>query len=560
MPVAHGGVGDQQLRARLHPVCHGLRALLFQQVPRPHLRLTTQRGWLGVFQIGGGARPILGFGMPVDGDIGDIGQNLRAPVAPLGEHEQIRRLVDELGRVFVRQERRVLQQVFDKRDVGADAPDTELAQGTVHPRDGHFGCRCPGRHLFQKRVVIPRDHGPRICRTAIEADAHSGGPPVSGDAAVVGNEVVLWVFRRDPRLQGVTMQRDVFLPVVTRCFGDGFAFGDQDLGPDDVDARHLFGHGVFDLNAGIDLDEVEVAGFHIHQELDSAGAFVIDVLADLVAKIADLGPLRIGQVRGRGAFNDLLVAALNRTVPFEKVVHPAMLVAEDLNLDVPRPRDHLFEVTLAIAKGRLGLAAALQHLFFKLILAMDRAHAAPATAPRRLEHQGVSDLGRFLADRLHVVAQNFGRGDDGHASLDGNTPRAGLVAKGPHRFRLGSDKGDPRLFAGFDQFGVLGQQTITGMDRIRPALARHANDLVNAEIGGNRSQPFADQISFVRLETVQAQLVLFGKDGDGFLAHLVRRPHDADRDLAPVCNEDFAEFGHRCHPFRNVTSQSQQGL
>ena len=32
VPVAHGGVGDQHLFLRLHPVCDGLRAFLFQKV------------------------------------------------------------------------------------------------------------------------------------------------------------------------------------------------------------------------------------------------------------------------------------------------------------------------------------------------------------------------------------------------------------------------------------------------------------------------------------------------------------------------------------------------
>jgi hypothetical protein len=45
----------------------------------------------------------------------------------------------------------------------------------------------------------------------------------------------------------------------------------------DVDAGHLLGHGVLDLHARVDLDEVEGAGVHIHQELDRAGAFVVHI-------------------------------------------------------------------------------------------------------------------------------------------------------------------------------------------------------------------------------------------------------------------------------------------
>ena len=39
---------------------------------------------------------------------------------------------------------------------------------------------------------------------------------------------------------------------------------------------HHFGHGVLDLNSGIDLDEEELTGIHIEQELDGTGVLVMD--------------------------------------------------------------------------------------------------------------------------------------------------------------------------------------------------------------------------------------------------------------------------------------------
>ena len=53
------------------------------------------------------------------------------------------------------------------------------------------------------------------------------------------------------------------------------ALGDADLRLDDVDAGHLLGDRVLDLDARIDLDEVEGAGIGIHQELDRAGALYL---------------------------------------------------------------------------------------------------------------------------------------------------------------------------------------------------------------------------------------------------------------------------------------------
>jgi hypothetical protein len=48
--------------------------------------------------------------------------------------------------------------------------------------------------------------------------------------------------------------------------------------------------------------------------------------------------------------------------------------------------DHLFKIALPIPKGSLGFAAALAHLFDKLLLGEDWAHAATATAPAGLKH------------------------------------------------------------------------------------------------------------------------------------------------------------------------------
>ena len=56
---------------------------------------------------------------------------------------------------------------------------------------------------------------------------------------------------------------------------------DVDLRLDDVDAGDDLGDRVLDLDARIDLDEVELAGVGIHQELDRAGADIVGGAADL---------------------------------------------------------------------------------------------------------------------------------------------------------------------------------------------------------------------------------------------------------------------------------------
>ena len=67
---------------------------------------------------------------------------------------------------------------------------------------------------------------------------------------------------------------------------DRRAFGDADLRPHDVDAGDGFGHRVLDLDARIDLDEIELAGVGVLQELDRAGVEIAHGAADLERLLA----------------------------------------------------------------------------------------------------------------------------------------------------------------------------------------------------------------------------------------------------------------------------------
>ena len=263
--------------------------------------------------------------------------------------------------------------------------------------------------------------------------------------------------------------------------------------------------------------------------------------ADAAAEIADLGALGRVQV-GRGCpFDDLLVASLHRAVTLIEMIDRAILVAEDLHLDVAGALDHLLEIALAIAEGGLRLAAAFQHLGGEFVGPGDRAHAAPATAPAGLQHQRIAD-GRCLACRVgHVVAQHLGRRDHRNARRHGDAPGTGLVAQRPHGFRLGADEGDAGCGAGLNEVGVFREQPITGVNRIRPAGPGHPDDFRNRQIGRDRPHALADAIGLVGLEAMQRKLVLFGIDGDGALAEFGRRAHDADGDLAAVGNQYLAK-------------------
>ena len=105
----------------------------------------------------------------------------------------------------------MLEQVFDKGDVGAHAADTELAQGAVHAGNRRFGRLGVGCDLDEQAVVVARDDAACVGCAAVKADAHARGFAKGGDAAIVGDEVVLRVFCCDPRLKRVAVKSHVVL-------------------------------------------------------------------------------------------------------------------------------------------------------------------------------------------------------------------------------------------------------------------------------------------------------------------------------------------------------------
>ena len=81
-----------------------------------------------------------------------------------------------------------------------------------------------------------------------------------------------------------------------------------------IDAPHLFGNAVFDLQAGVYFEEVEALGGAVVDEFDGAGAAVVDRLGQLDRRCAQLFSHAGRQVRCRGFFQHFLVTPLHRAV------------------------------------------------------------------------------------------------------------------------------------------------------------------------------------------------------------------------------------------------------
>ena len=317
------------------------------------------------------------------------------------------------------------------------------------------------------------------------------------------------------------------------------AGSDADLELDEVEAGHELGDRVLDLDARVDLDEVEVAVAR-EQELDRAGVVVVGGARDLHGRVADL-LAQVGGDRGRGRFLDqLLVAALDRAVALAQVQHLAVLVGQDLHLDVARVLDERLQVHGAVAERGLRLA-------LRGVIAGDQAglvardaHAATAAAGGRLDHDRIADRLRDHDGLALVLDRAVRAGDDRYAGRMRQRARRDLVAQLGDGLGLGADEGDLARAADLGEMLVLGQETVPRMDRVGVGDLGRGDDRGDVEVALRAlRRPDADRL--VGLPQVDRIGVGRRVHGHGLDAELPAGADHALRDLAAVGDQDAAE-------------------
>src|SRR5674476_1651275 len=87
--------------------------------------------------------------------------------------------------------------------------------------------------------------------------------------------------------------------------------------------------------------------------------------------------------------------ALHGAVALAEMDHVAELVADDLELDVPRTREVLLDVNVAIAEGGERFAAGELKRALELLGVLRDAHALAAATRRRLDDDGEAHVLRL---------------------------------------------------------------------------------------------------------------------------------------------------------------------
>ena len=222
--------------------------------------------------------------------------------------------------------------------------------------------------------------------------------------------------------------------------------------------------------------------------------------------------------------------------------HVAVLVAQDLYLDVLGLHQVLFDEDVVVAEGLPGLALDQLEGGADLLRCVAAAHAPAAAAGGRLEDDGKA-VGDGLLQGLVGVLQGLGgAGDGGHAAGQGRGLGRQLVAHLGQDPGAGADEGDAGVLAGLGELGVLGEEPVAGVDGVHlPALGQ-VDDARDVQIGAQGGFALADAVGLVGPGAEQGEGVLVGVHGHGAQSQVVTGAEDADGDLTAVCSQDLFEL------------------
>ena len=169
-------------------------------------------------------------------------------------------------------------------------------------------------------------------------------------------------------------------------------------------------------------------------------------------------------------------------------------------------------------------------------------HAAPAAARRGLEDHGEADLlGQPSASpRLEDAAATPATA--GSPAFSMASRAADLVAHEADASGPRADEAQPHGLHDLGELGVLGEEPVAGVDRVRPGQLRgreHRRHVEVALAGGRR----ADADGLVGEPNVQGVRVGRGVDRNRRDPQLLAGPDDAERDLPAVGDQDLLEHG-----------------
>jgi hypothetical protein len=235
-----------------------------------------------------------------------------------------------------------------------------------------------------------------------------------------------------------------------------------------------------------------------------------------------------------------LVAALDGTLALTEPHRIAVLVGQQLHLDVAGVDDGFFDIDFAVSERTLCLALGGFQRRAQFLPRVHQSHALATAAGRGFQHDGIANaFGDFFAflSRSEASRRSWNKWNAGFFHLP---PGAGFRAHQIHGVRSWSDKFHARIGAGLRELRIFRKEPVARMNRLRSRAFSDVEDFVYPQIrlgsGGG-----ADGVSLVGFTDMERGAVYVGINGDGGDPHFAARAHNAHRDLSPIGDENLLE-------------------
>ncbi len=234
------------------------------------------------------------------------------------------------------------------------------------------------------------------------------------------------------------------------------------------------------------------------------------------------------------------MAALDGTVALVQMEDVAVFVTEELDFDMFGAADEFFEKDSRIAESAIGFTLGLVEQTVEVFGFFNHAHTASAAAESRLDDEREAEFSGDLECLLAVGDGVFGAGQGGNLKFLRQFASCDFVAHQVEQFRVGSDEGDSRLGAGAGEIGVLGEESVPGVDQIDAVVLGEGDDAVDVEIGADGAFALTDEIRFIGLEAVHAETVFLRENGDRAQTEFARGAENANGNFAAVGDKEFS--------------------
>ena len=158
-----------------------------------------------------GTRPALYLRIPVDHDISKITQQFGSTVSTRFESEESRRHVDHRGSRPSLDEFILGNDVFQKRNVSLNPPNTHFPQCPVHSIQSQRQVGTRGCYFHEQGIVKRRNDSSRLAHGSIESHSKTRRRTIIQNFAVVRSKVLFGVLGGHSALNRATIARDLIL-------------------------------------------------------------------------------------------------------------------------------------------------------------------------------------------------------------------------------------------------------------------------------------------------------------------------------------------------------------